>query len=152
SAVPQKPEHVMPSAFQRGDVWWIKFRDVAGIQRRQGTTCRTKTEAKRLAEDLERQAERQFHGLEPLPGDAASISFGELLHWWWETHGRHRADRLLPTMMDKHIRPGLAHLPVRSVTPAALEKWLHGREETLAPRSINYLRSLVHGVFSKAKS
>ena len=45
-------------------------------------TARTKTEAKRLAHDLERQAERQRHGLEDMPAADGGGTVAQLLARW----------------------------------------------------------------------
>jgi hypothetical protein len=54
---------------QEGRRWYVRYRDAAGAWRDERSTAATKADALRLAQDLERRAERQRHGLEPLPGD-----------------------------------------------------------------------------------
>ena len=68
----------MSSVLKRGDRWYVKFKDANGRWCRQPTTAESKTDAKRLASDLERQAERQRLGLEPLRSDEGT-SLGDLL-------------------------------------------------------------------------
>ena len=67
----------MASVFQRDGSYVVKWRDAIGVWRTKRTACETKAEAKRLAADLERHAERQGLGLEALPTDA-SMTLGEL--------------------------------------------------------------------------
>lgn len=57
----------MASVFERNGRWYLRVKDGAGIWRKIPTLARTKTEARRNAEDYERQSERQRLGLEPLP-------------------------------------------------------------------------------------
>jgi hypothetical protein len=52
--------------YQRDGRWVGSWKDAAGRWREKRTTCPTKAEARRMREDLERQAERQAMGLEPL--------------------------------------------------------------------------------------
>ena len=57
----------MASVTSRNGTWYAKYKDHKGKTIRISTDARSKTEAKRLAEDLERKAERQRLGLEPPP-------------------------------------------------------------------------------------
>ena len=50
-----------------GKRWYVRYRDAAGGWHDERTTARTKSDAQRIALDLERKAERQRQGLEPLP-------------------------------------------------------------------------------------
>lgn len=59
----------MASDFHEDGGWVVKWKDGSGRWRKRRTDCATKTEAKRLAADLERQGERQALGLDPLPAD-----------------------------------------------------------------------------------
>ena len=49
----------MASVYQRKDRWYLRYRDERGRWRDRVSNARTKTEAKRLAGDLERRCERQ---------------------------------------------------------------------------------------------
>jgi hypothetical protein len=60
---------------------YARVKDATGAWRSLATRAASKTEARRLAEDIERRAERQRHGLEPLPGDS-TMTLGELCAWW----------------------------------------------------------------------
>ncbi len=57
------------------------MKDGTGAWRSHATKATTKTEAKRLAQDMERQAERQRFGLEPLPAESTQ-TLGQLCEWW----------------------------------------------------------------------
>jgi hypothetical protein len=50
------------------------------------STARTKTEARRLAGDLERRYERERLGLEVLPATGTSETLDSLLSWWMDTY------------------------------------------------------------------
>ncbi len=52
----------MASVLNRGGCWVVKWKDATGQWRTKRTICATKLEAKRLAADLERKAERQREG------------------------------------------------------------------------------------------
>ncbi len=46
----------MGYAFQKRGRWYVCWNDVSGRRRKKATSARTKVEARRLAEDIERQA------------------------------------------------------------------------------------------------
>jgi len=69
----------MGSVLNRGGSWVVEWKDATGRYRQKRTKCRTKAEARRMVEDLERQAERQRLGLEPLPAERQHLTFGELM-------------------------------------------------------------------------
>src|ERR671924_95746 len=73
----------MASVFQRRghDTWYLRVKDASGRWANVASTAQTKTEARRLAADLERKAERQRLGLEPRPSDC-TLTLGELVSWW----------------------------------------------------------------------
>ena len=73
----------MASVFQRQGhgTWYLRVKDASGRWANIASTARTKTEAGRLAADLERKAERQRLGLDPLPTDC-TLTVGELVAWW----------------------------------------------------------------------
>src|SRR5690606_34245168 len=73
----------MASVWKKGPSWYVKYKDGTGRYRQVRTTASTKSEAKRIALELERAAERQRLGLEDLPQDS-TITLGELLEWWLE--------------------------------------------------------------------
>lgn len=57
----------MASVYQKRGTWYARVKHATGAWRSLATKAANKTEARRLAEDIERRAERQRHGLEPLP-------------------------------------------------------------------------------------
>jgi integrase len=74
------------SVYEKRGIWYLRIRDHTGKWVGNASKARTKTEAKRLAEDLERRAERQRLGLEPLPETDGGGTLTELLRWWLETY------------------------------------------------------------------
>src|SRR5436305_1120489 len=73
----------MASVYQKRPrgTWYLRTKDATGRWVDTPSKARTKAEAKRLAADLERKAERQRLGLEPLPTDC-TLTVGELATWW----------------------------------------------------------------------
>jgi len=59
----------------------VQWKDAAGRWRKQVSSCTTRRDAQRDADDLERKAERQSKGLEPLIEDAPQVTFAQLFEW-----------------------------------------------------------------------
>ena len=83
----------MASVYKRGKRWWIRYRDAHRQWQSEACSAATKTEARDLAVDLERRAERQWRGLEPLPPRDGGGSLGDLFRWWLETYSQPRTSR-----------------------------------------------------------
>src|SRR5260370_20961577 len=91
-----------------------------GIGKRAWLTSKaeTKTEAKRLLRDLQRQAERQRLGLEPLPTEDGGGTLGELLQWWLDniSKGSPSHARNVSVVGQQLIGSPLANLPLTALT------------------------------------
>jgi hypothetical protein len=59
----------MASVYRKHDRYYARWKDATGRWQRTVTACRTRKDAQRFAEDLERKAERQARGLEAMPED-----------------------------------------------------------------------------------
>jgi integrase len=140
----------MGSVLNRGGNWVVEWKDATGRYRQKRTKCRTKAEARRMVEDLDRQAERQRMGLEPPPGDRKLITFGELMDWWWERHGANLRSPTIRPFLEKHFRGRLGHVPLPQVTPEVFDKLLADLQGDLSPASLNHLRALAFRMFRLA--
>ncbi len=140
----------MATVFERDGVWIAKWRDAAGRWRQKRTSCVTKSEARRFAEDLERKGERQREGLEPLPSNAPPMTFAALLDWWWEEYGQRLRGRDLRRFADKHLRAPMGNLTLREVSTSQIEGLLQRESRDLAPKSLNHIRGLFHRIFALA--
>ncbi len=141
----------MASVFKRKGRWYLRFKDFAGRWTQQVSSALTKTQARRLADELERKAERERLRLEPTPIDSG-LSLAELCEWWLGNRcppaSRYRERKRL----ECHVKnTALGRLPVRAVTAARLETHLHTMEcEGSSPATLNRLRAILHIVFSRA--
>jgi integrase len=142
----------MASVLKRGKSWYAKFRDASGRWRMRATTAQTKAEAKRLASDLERQAERRRLGLEPLPADEAT-TLGDLLRWWEKTYFE-----LSPayaksrgTFRRHLLESDFAKTAVREVTTGRVEQFIQAKTRELSPQTVNHVRGFLCRVFSAAR-
>src|SRR5512144_1798990 len=102
--------------------WYVRYLDAGSAWRDERSTARTKTEALRLAGDLERKAERQRHGLEPLPGDPG-MSLGELCRWWLKEKCPPASVKREESRLRNHIlQHPIAELPLARVTAIRFEE------------------------------
>lgn len=140
----------MASVYLKRGTWYANF--ATGRRRNVATKATTKTEARRLALDLERQAERARFGLEPLPSDS-TLTLGELCGWWLRERCPEGSVAIETQRLGKHVeRTTLASLPLRMVTPAILESRFREMErEGLGPSSVNGLRTTLHTVYTRAR-
>src|SRR5437868_14621137 len=113
----------MASVYVKRGKFYARWKDGRGRWRHSILSCRTKRDAQNDAIDLERKAERQRRGLEPIPDDTPECTFGELFEWWWKEYGsRQRGD--WESFLRKHLVKGLGKLATSAVTSARIEQLL----------------------------
>lgn len=146
----------MASVFEREGRWYVKLKGPDGKWRRQVTTAQTKTEARRLAAEIElkteRTAERQRLGLEARPTDT-TMTLTELCRWWLDHRCPEPSRYNEGARLDKHVfqRP-IGALPLPQVTTERLEDLLNEMEkEGAAPASLNKLRTILRTVFERGR-
>jgi integrase len=143
----------MASVYQkRGKgTWYLRVKDAAGRWTDIASSVRSKTEARRLAAELERKAERQRLGLEPLPTDC-TLNVGELVEWWLKERCPPASRSREESRLRKNVvRTALGAVPVRRLTSARVEDHLHELERAgAAPASVNHIRAKLRTVFFKA--
>jgi integrase len=141
----------MARIFQRSGKWYLDTRDVSGRRRRQVTTATTKRDALLRLAELENKLERQRLGLEARPSDNG-MTFAQLAGWWL----KHRCppgsvDRETIRLRCHVVDAQIGQLPLRAVTPAALEALFHEKgRKGLSAGSINKLRAIIRTIFSRA--
>lgn len=137
----------------KGSTWHVYFRLSGGRWTSTTTTAKTKTEAKRLAGELERREERRRLGLDPLPSDSSS-TFWELCDWWLKQRCGARSRDTERARLGKHVRDtALGQFPLGQVTKSAIEDQLRAMERSGAePGSLNTLRSRLHSVIARASA
>jgi hypothetical protein len=105
-------------------------KDAAGRWVDIASTAQTKTEARRFAAELERKAERQRLGLEPLPTDC-TLSLGQLVEWWLRERCPPAShDREESRLRKNVIATPLGAVSVRLLAAVRVEDHLHELERT----------------------
>jgi integrase len=143
----------MAYVYRRGEKWYIGFRNNRGQWRAKACSARTKAAAKRIADELGLNQERQRFGLEPLPAQDGGGRFGDLLRWWLKTYSAKSAshDRNVSTIEAHFLGAEIAELRLRELTPAVLETFLEAKADQLAPQTLNHLRRFVLTAFNRAR-
>jgi integrase len=143
----------MPSVSERGGRWYVRYRDASGKWVRQVSTAETKTAARRLAAELERRAERQRLGLEPLAPADGGGTLAELLQWWLDTYSKGRPSYIgNVSSVKKHlIGAPIGALRLSDETSGRLEEFLQAKGASYAPQTVNHLRTFVVSAFNRAK-
>ncbi len=72
----------MASVYEKSGTLYLRYKDGRGRWRAVASSARTKTEAKRMAAELELRGERQRLGMEALPPEDGGVTLLELLEWW----------------------------------------------------------------------
>lgn len=131
--------------------WYAKWKDARGEWQSRPTTARTKTEAKRLAHELEVQAERQRLGLEPLPINATG-TLAELATWWLNTHSVNTVSHHRNvSWVTKHlIESPVGVIALREFKPAVLEDYLGSIASNYSAQTLNHIRRFVTRIFNTA--
>jgi integrase len=142
----------MASVYQRGSKWYLRYKDARGAWCSIRSTAQTKTEARRLAGDLERRAERQRLGLEDLPLEDGGGTLAQLLKWWLTTYVRPTSSyRRTESVVARNLLSSeLSDLRLVEVTAAKIEVYLQRRARELSPESLNHLRSYIATAFNRA--
>ena len=130
----------------------LRWTDGTGRRRFRVSKAETKTEAKRLLRELERRAERQRFGIDPLPGDT-TLTLGEVCEWWLDHRCPPASAKTERLRLGRHVltKP-IGRLPLPRVTTERVEALLADLEKSgTSPASLNKLRSVLHTVFSRAR-
>src|SRR5581483_6202093 len=122
---------------------YASFKGPTGKRVTVATSADSKKAAQRIAVDLERKAERQRHGLEPLP-EQNDRSLWSLCEWWLEERCPPQSVAEERSRLRKHVqRAKIADLPLSGVTAQAIESHLRAMGKAGAsPASQNNLRKV----------
>jgi len=143
----------MASVYKKAGKWYLRFKDHSGRWRDKVTKAGTKTEARRMAEDLERKSERQRLGLEELPPEDRGGTLAELLEWWLETYstGSPSHERNVYSVRRHLTDSELGRVRLVDLSPGKIETFLQEKGKELAPQTINHLRRFILTAFNCAR-
>jgi hypothetical protein len=124
--------------------------DASGRWRSFATRAATKTEARRLAFEMERQFERQRLGMEP-PAIAADLrTVDDLVEWWIETFLRHAPSyaTTVQTIRKHIVGSSLGSTSLDQISAGKIDLFLTKKERELKPASVNHLRGYLGRAFN----
>lgn len=151
----------MATAFWRKDMkaWGIGYKTASGKWRYGVSDAKTKSAAKKFAQDLEARESRIREGLD-VPVDYDTTLWA-LVDWWLSTHCPIPSRDTERLRLQKHVRDteiGSKSLRVAAVELPAFFNSLDAAktapkagQRLLAPGSLNKVRSILHAVFEVAK-
>lgn len=123
---------------------WIRYMD--GTGKRIKESAHTTDPA--IAEELLRRRLVQVSERRVIPTRIfESITFGELLDFWWEKHAKDKPSKfhyLLPRLNK------FRKLKARNLTPEMIQNFLDGllTKEKLSPSSVNHYRTIFNSTFN----
>lgn len=107
------------------DVWRVRWRDPNGENR--AHVVGSKADA--VAYDAEIKRRKRLGDLASL--DAGKQTLADFAGEWWElyakTHLARSTQELYASLLDGHIMPMLGPMPLREITPEAIERWKQQR-------------------------
>jgi hypothetical protein len=97
----------MASVYKHRERWYLRYRDHRGKWRSKATSAQSKTEAKRMAQELGMHHERQRIGLEAHAAEDGGGTLAELMKWWLKVYSSKQPshDRNVSTI-EKHLLDG----------------------------------------------
>jgi len=144
----------MASAFEkRRGKFYARWKDRNGLWQDTPTAARTKTEARRLALEMETRAWRQRMGLEQLRPEDGGGTVRDLLGWWLTafsedspSHSRNES------AIRKHLLSSpIADLRLAELTRGRIESFLDAKQKAgLAAQTVNHLRGYLSRAFGAA--
>jgi integrase len=149
----------MASVYLKRQTWYARYKNATGSWVATATTAKTKSEAKRIAEDLERRCERQRLGLEVMPIDS-NMTFGQLCEWWLKEWCPAPSLAREQCRLRRHcIEDPLGKVLLKDLTAFQIETKFRDlekvnpkeRRKPHAPASLNKLRATLHSVFRRAR-
>jgi integrase len=146
----------MASVYEKNGHWYLRYRTDTGRWCDKKSSARTKTEARRLADDLERSAEKVRFGVEQ---PTSNQSVADLLRWWLDTVWKGRPSY---AKAKSAVECHLVDAPLLQARPAELtagqiERFLDQKTRTpgrrgkpLGPQAVNHLRSFLRRAYTAA--
>lgn len=136
----------MAYAFRRGARFYMGWVDAHGVERKRACAAATLTEARRMAEELERKAERQRLGLEAEA--RADVLFADAV----EEHlaalpPDFASKQTLAGRLRGRVVPHLGKMRCREVTAADVRRMLAANAD-VSPQTREHLRVAVQAVFT----
>src|SRR5512136_413311 len=134
----------MASAYEkRPGKYWARWKDRDGLWRHSPTKARTKTEAKRIAVELEDRAWRQRMGLQQIAAPNGGGTVSELMTWWMATFSEgNTSHEKNASTIKRHLLVGkIADVRLADLSKGRVESFLDEKtKEGLSAQTVNHIR------------
>src|SRR5229473_6388953 len=142
----------MATAFWRRKKLYIKWTDAGGVRHYEPCSAPTKTETRRIAEALERKAELQRRGHEPIARDS-NLNLSEVCEWWLQNRCKPARACNERFRLQRHVLSStLGAMPVRSVTGELIERQFRKMESAgLSAWTVIGLKRLLSTIYRRAR-
>ncbi|RYZ17387.1 MAG: hypothetical protein EOO70_02100, partial [Myxococcaceae bacterium] len=135
----------MAYVFKRGKAFYAGWVDEAGTPRREALPAKTKTEAKKLADEKELRAWRVRHGLEEAAAPRLTVRDGIALRL--EALPTEYASKARQQQLLAHVERAMGALQLQEVRPLHVLRLL-GNLPHLAPQTREHVRMAGQGLFT----
>jgi integrase len=127
--------------------WQVRF-SVGGRRIERSILARTKTEAQRIADELERREDRVRLGLEDAP---SLVSIGQAFERYYPTTRALRSHETIGLRFRKWILPKLKDVMLHRLTPADVDRFLGWcMDQGLKPQSVKHIRNHLSALYTFA--
>ena len=143
----------MAEPFRKNERWYLRYKDAHGRWRQQPSDAQTKTEARRLAGELQRREERIRLGIEEAPPEDGGGTVDALLEWWIDAYLSKSPgySRAVGTIRKHLIGSKLGRLRLVELTPGKIEAFLQAKVDLCAPQTLNHLRGYLSRAFNAGR-
>ena len=144
----------MAAPFRKNGRWYLRYKDAQGRWRQVPSEADTKTNARRLAVDLQRREERIRLGVEVAPPENGGGTVDQLISWWIDTYLAKSAGfgRAVGTIPKHLIGSKIGSLRLVEVTPGKIEAFLQAKVDQCSPQTLNHLRGYLSRAFNAART
>ena len=143
----------MAEPFRKNNRWYLRYKDAHGRWQQTASDAENKTEARRLAAELQRHHERVRLGIEVAPAEDGGGTVDELVEWWVETYLSKSPGftRAVGTVRKHLMGSRLGRLRLVELTPGKVEAFLQDMVGSYSPQTVNHIRAYLARAFSAAR-
>ena len=143
----------MAQPFIKAGKWYARFRDRYSAWHNTLIPARTKSEARRLNDELQIQEDRIRLGLDAPPQKNTDTTFASMVQWWLENRLAQTAafSRCGGTVRRHLLEGSLAKLPPEAISPGKVAEFLSSKVGQASPSTINHLRAYIRTIFNAAR-
>lgn len=137
----------MASLIQRGNRFYVKYKDVDGKWKRKATGTDDERQARKIKREIEKTLARATAGDDDGPLSVSAYS----KQWLDARDGRVAGIRDERTRFRLHVNPSIGSMRIDDVKPRHVRDLLLGLRGKLAPRTLENVKATLHTMFRDAE-